>query len=185
MQQKLGNSNQFFEEIFKKNYANLCRYAYSFLKEEEASEDLVQELFIKLWNDRPEIFLDKQIISYLHTAIKNNCISALRKRVQTVSIDDNISLNILEIDTADQDQEKELMYEKIFSAIDNLPPKCATIFKMHRLSGLPYKQIADDLDISIKTVENQIGKAMKILRNALNPNVTSIFLYLIGTLLVK
>jgi RNA polymerase sigma-70 factor (ECF subfamily) len=181
MEQKLGNTHQFFEEVFKKNYANLCRYAYSFLKDEEACEDLVQELFIKLWHDRPEIFSDKQIISYLHTAVKNNCISALRKKIQTISIEDNGSLNIVEVNTIDQDQEKELLYEKVFSAIEDLPPKCATIFKMHRLSGLSYKQIAEDLGISVKTVENQIGKAMKMLRNALNPEILSIFLFIMAT----
>ncbi len=176
MQQNLGTQHQFFEEIFKKNYSNLCRYAFGFLKDEEACEDLVQDLFIKLWQDKPEIFLDKSVVSYLHTATKNNCISSLRKKIMTISVDDENAPEIVDIDTSEQQNNTELLYGKIFDAIEQLPPKCAATFKMHRLGGLSYKQIADELNVSVKTVENQIGKAMKILRNTLLPEVLGLCL---------
>jgi RNA polymerase sigma-70 factor (family 1) len=168
-----------FEQVFKKSYAALCRHAYNFLRDKDACEDLVQDLFIKLWEDRPELFSDKIIVSYLYTATKNNCISILRKKVYVVSVEDESIDDIPDNEQREQNEETEQLYNRIFEAIENLPPKCALTFKMHRLGGMSYKQIADELGVSVKTVENQIGKALKVLRQTTSTSMTQIVFILL------
>lgn len=164
-----------FEESFRKNYAPLCRHAYNFLRDKEAAEDLIQDLFVKVWEDRPEIFADPKLsVSYLYTAAKNNCISVLRKKVVIVPVEDEGELDVAMTDDHHLHEERELLYKQIFEAIEQLPPKCAAAFKMHRTGEMSYKQIAEEMGISVKTVENQIGKALKLIRQAtLQPQLSS------------
>jgi RNA polymerase sigma-70 factor (family 1) len=157
-----------FEQIFRKHYGKLCRLAQGYLQENDASEDVVQELFVKLWQEQPQLFVNENdAIPYLQRAVRNNCISVLRKKFQTVSMDDEEgSFNMDWIPQEEESDQavRESLHEQVSRAIEMLPPKCAIVFKLHRFSDLSYKEIAEQLGISVKTVENQMGKALRILR---------------------
>ena len=161
-------SNKEFEAVFSGYYTKLCRQAFFYLRSKEDAEDVVQELFIKLWHDRPELFKDEAtIVPYLYTAARNNSISVLRKRFIAVSVDDEeVSQSISQLSDVEETDHHEELHQQVMNAIEQLPPKCSEVFKMHRLLGLSYKQIAEELGISVKTVENQIGKALRVIRES-------------------
>ncbi|WP_407268835.1 RNA polymerase sigma-70 factor [Tenacibaculum maritimum] len=167
-----------FEILFKKSYKELSSVAYHYLKDEEESKDVVQEVFIKVWEKRKDLIEDPQAIFYLVTAVKNNCISKLRKKMQHLSVDDVMVRNILKEDVSKESySEEELdVYQFVNKALEELPPKCLIVFKLSRFDLLTYAQIAERLGISIKTVENQMGKAIKIMRSYIKENPLPPFL---------
>ncbi|CAA0150929.1 RNA polymerase ECF-type sigma factor [Tenacibaculum maritimum] len=167
-----------FEILFKKSYKELSSVAYNYLEDEEESKDVVQEVFIKVWEKRKDLIDDPQAIFYLVAAVKNNCISKLRKKMQHLSVDDVMVRNTLKEDVSkDSDSEEELdVYQFVNKALEELPPKCLVVFKLSRFDLLTYAQIAERLGISIKTVENQMGKAIKIMRSYIKENPLPPFL---------
>ncbi|SHE49021.1 RNA polymerase sigma-70 factor [Pedobacter caeni] len=151
-----------FKELFHRDYQLLCNHAYKYLGDRDESEDVVQEVMIRFWELRKEMFNDPAAKYYLLTAVRNRCISALRKRIYMLSTEEN------EIEIADTvyTEKSELDVNHLIErAFENLSPKCAEVFKLSRMENLTYQQIATKLNISIKTVENQMGKAIKHMRN--------------------
>lgn len=159
-----------FEHIFRTYYQDLCRFGVTYVKDMDVSEELVQQIFINIWERRYELSISTSMKSYLFTAVRNKSFNYLKlqlpKEYKKVDIDD-----VGFIDTFNK--EEDIVFEdlKVYvaKAIDTLPGKCKTIFNLSRNSGLTYKEIAEELDISVKTVENQIGIALKKLREQLNP----------------
>lgn len=152
-----------FKMVFHTYYNSLCNYAFTFVKEEDVSEDIVQEVFMRVWEGRRELLLEDSVRYYLFTAVRNNSITHLRQKknsaVTTWNGEEIMNEPAPERKEAEPDQ--RLLLQK---AIGQLPPKCREVFLLSRLSGLTYKEIASSLGISVKTVENQLGKALKILR---------------------
>lgn len=160
-----------FRIFFDQHYQRLCSYAFSFLKDEESCEDIVQDIFIKIWLNRQDLIGSEQLKFYVFSAVRNNCLTRLQKnkkyRVVEMNDEDEVEEIIIKLDPED---EKTNPTELIAKALDRLPPKCREVFLLSRIGNLTYLQIADNLGISIKTVENQMGKALKILRNFANEN---------------
>lgn len=155
---------QRFEAVFTSYYSPLCSYAFTFVKSADISEDIVQEVFTRIWENRKDLIMTDAIRYYLYTAVRNNCISHLRKEKKsgTVSWSDPDSLKTAAAMPKDGDK---IDYDQLLGeAISGLPPKCQEVFVLSRLSNMKYKEIADTLGISIKTVENQLGKALKLMR---------------------
>lgn len=154
-----------FQETFYKHYEPLCKYAFTLVKESHSCEDIVQETFLKVWEKKQNLIGSEELTWYLYTAIRNNCLSFLEKRQKTVLGEVN-GQDIAEIpEERLQPVTKEADYDTLLNnALDHLPPRCREVFVLSRVSDLTYKQISDTLGISIKTVENQMGKALKILR---------------------
>lgn len=154
-----------YQEVFFKYYEPLCRYAFTLVKEPHSCEDIVQETFLRVWEKKQNLIGSDELTWYLYTAIRNNCLSFIEKRQKTVLGDVN-SHEITEIAyERPQAIAKETDFDTLLkNALANLPPKCREVFVLSRVSKLTYKQISDSLGISIKTVENQMGKALKILR---------------------
>jgi RNA polymerase sigma-70 factor (ECF subfamily) len=156
------------EEIFKIHYLQLCNYAYIFLKDTDESEDVVQGVFYQLWKKKDSTEITTSLKSYLFTAVRNNCL----KKVSHLKIRNQYKENIIHLDdkssnnTMDKVIGRELE-EQIKNAIENLPQQCRLIFTLSRQSGFKYAEIAEHLEISVKTVENQMGKALKVLREKL------------------
>lgn len=154
-----------FEAIFRQHYERLCSYAYTFLKDEASSEDIVQEVFIKIWEQRQDLIGSDQLKFYLFTAVRNNCLTAITKNKKNAFIelgDEEASDEMpLKMEAADCGTDPKVLLAK---AMEQLPPKCREVFMLSRLSGQTYQQIADSLGISVKTVENQMGKAIKLLK---------------------
>ena len=160
-----------FRNFFDQHYQRLCSYAFSFLKDEDSCEDIVQDIFIKIWLNRQDLIGSEQLKFYVFSAVRNNCLTRLQKnkkyRVVEINDEDEAGEIIIKLDPED---EKANPTELIAKALDRLPPKCREVFLLSRIGNLTYLQIADNLGISIKTVENQMGKALKILRNFAKEN---------------
>ena len=161
---RLGDETA-FEQTFRKYYERLCNYACSLLKDEEESEEVVQTVFLTIWEKRADLEITLSLKSYLYRAVHNHCLNRFKHATvreahreyteyyipqSYESVTDVIHANELE--------------ERIEKAVSTLPEQCQKAFRMSRFEELKYQEIADQLGISIKTVENQIGKALKILR---------------------
>lgn len=174
-----------FEMLFKSHYKNLCSYAYLFLNDEDASEDTVQEVFYKLWKGKDKIRVDTSVKSYLFRAVRNGCMNVIEHiKVKEAYYVNTRSENPEErYETIDQAIVHELE-QKIKETIDQLPPERRKIFMMSRYEGLKYREIADELGISVKTVENQMYQALNYLREGLKEYLPLI-LWLIFTRMGK
>ena len=165
-----------FKERFDAYYPMLCRVAFGYIPDSQECEDIVQESFINVWNNGRYELDDKDFVSYMVRAVKNNCITFLRKQnLDIVSLDDNtICLNSAGI--MDEESEPINHNEVIAKVLKELPPKCKEIFLLSKMHGLKYNEIAIKMDISIKTVENQMGKALKIIRTQIKAGVLTFLL---------
>jgi RNA polymerase sigma-70 factor (family 1) len=157
-----------FETMFRTWYNPLCNYALSFLGSREEAEEIVQNVFVQFWEKRYEIEIETSLKSYLYRAVRNTCFNVLKhekvKREHeryALEKNDNHSSHA---GTTLLAQELEV---KISQALKCLPEQCAIIFKMSRFEELKYAEIAEKLGLSIKTVENQMGKALRIMREQL------------------
>jgi RNA polymerase sigma-70 factor (ECF subfamily) len=168
-----------FEEAFKENYKSLHAYAFTMLRDEMAAEEMVQNVFYKLWERTENLSITGSVRAYLYRAVHNeslNYIKHLKVRSQHRLY---ISHRMNEgNDNASKKIQLRELEEKLQKALNDLPEQCRTIFQMSRFEELLYREIADRLDISVKTVENQMGKALKILRVKLVDFLPLIFLFI-------
>ncbi|WP_346859208.1 RNA polymerase sigma-70 factor [uncultured Draconibacterium sp.] len=170
---KQGNERA-FEHLFKTYYAHLCVFASKIIEDEIAAEEIVQEFFVKLWEKRTLLTIDSSVKNYLFKSIKNLCLNFIKHnnvRLQhaknfIAEVETNhFSDNFIEVDLA----------RKIEESIESLPEKRREIFRLSREEGLKYREIADKLKLSVKTVEAQMGLALKTLRDKLKEYNTFLF----------
>jgi RNA polymerase sigma-70 factor (ECF subfamily) len=154
-----------FESLFKAYYSTLCSYASGFLKDTDASEEVVQEVMFRIWTGREKLVIDTSLRSYLFRAVRNGCMNVIKHNSVR---EEYRSFRESQIPESHRSQEDEMIISelevKIREAIDNLPVERRKVFIMSRYDGLTYAQIAEKLGISAKTVENQMGHALKTLR---------------------
>lgn len=155
-----------FSQLFDQYYSALCLFANKYLHDMDLSRSLVQQAFIDLWMKRQKIAISTSVKSYLYTIVKNRCIDVLRKEKATTEISESIE-NLNQIPFHDLVEEAELN-DRINASINKLPEKCREIFLLCRFEGLKYSEIAEKLGISVKTVEMQMGIALKKLRDSLS-----------------
>lgn len=155
-------------ELFNALYKPLCNYAYSFVKDIDDSEDIVQGVFYYLWKNRKTSEIKGPVKSYLFSAVRNNSLKKLNREKLKNRYKENIlhETQRNSDDTMTKLTNKELE-EQIKKAIEELPEQCRLIFKLSRIGGMKYAEIAENLELSVKTVENQMGKALKVLREKL------------------
>ncbi|MFZ4724180.1 MAG: RNA polymerase sigma-70 factor [Paludibacter sp.] len=152
-----------FETLHNQYYAQLCNFVYSYLKERESCEEVVSDVFVAIWQKRKELTEIRNIQSYLYTCSKNLSIDLIRKNAIRIQPD----TNLYEIDIPDIDEnllspiEMKEFRGNIQKAIEQLPPQCKLIFKMLVNDELAYKEIAEILNLSRKTVEAQVAIAYK------------------------
>lgn len=153
------------EALFRAHYRPLCAFAYQYLKDRDRTEDLVQELFFKLWEDRARLNITTSMKAYLFTAVRNRCLTALKQSARLVPLHSEVQEKGQEeaVDEADHAERAA----RVRAAIADLPTERRKVFELSRYEGLKYHEIADRLGISVKTVENQMGKALKTLRTEL------------------
>ncbi|TWF42950.1 RNA polymerase sigma-70 factor (ECF subfamily) [Chitinophaga polysaccharea] len=159
----MTEAQEIFKTLFLENYQQLCNYAFKFLGDRNECEDAVQDVLIRFWELKKDKLGDHALKYYLYTATRNKCISMLRKRMHLQDIDE-LAPFAADDDPYDGNYPQHCAGKLVERAFEGLPPKCLEIFKLSRLENLSYKQIADKLDISVKTVENQMGKAIKHMR---------------------
>ena len=158
-----------FEVVFKSYYEEMCRFAISYIKDKDLAEEIVQDVFYTIWEKRKEIKIKSSLRAYLFTAVKNKSLKYIRKEeskskytkyIQNTKAENNV------VTPYDEINSKELN-DIINLTLQKLPERTREIFKMNRYQGLAYKEIATKLSVSIKTVEANMGKALKIFRKAL------------------
>jgi RNA polymerase sigma-70 factor, ECF subfamily len=152
-----------FRQLFETNYNNLCRAAYRIVLEKESAREIVQEVFIELWKKDNWQHIES-LKAYLYVAVYNRSLSELKKRKPFLSEEAIASRYV-----TDHHQMEANELEKIITrGIDSLPDECKKIFLLSREEELTYKEIARLLGLSVKTVERQMGIALKKLRDYLN-----------------
>jgi len=158
-----------FEKIFREFYPPLCGYAYNFLKEQEASEEVVQEVFFKIWERRNELDISVSVKNYLFRAVRNSSLNQLKhlKIKEEYGKYNRSVIRENEKILSDAVVEHELQ-EKIITAIENMPDKQKRVFILSRYEGLKYKEIAAQLGLSIRTVEVHISNALRYMREELS-----------------
>jgi len=160
-----------FRIVFEELYAPLCQYAFTFVKDKDACEDIVQDIFTRIWEKNRTLLeaYGNGIRYYLFTAVRNNCITYLRreKRTPVYALTDNMKENSSHqwMDVATETDHRIEYKARLAELIDQLPPKCKEVFLLSRMGRLSGQEVATALGISAKTVENQLWKAMKVLRN--------------------
>jgi|YNPMSStandDraft_1061717.scaffolds.fasta_scaffold54598_3 RNA polymerase sigma-70 factor (ECF subfamily) len=155
-----------FEKFFKRHYSEFCMLASRYLNDRDAAEEVVQEVFVKIWEKRSFIEVKGSLTAYFNMAIKNTCLNYLKHKQIEFDFARNFVQQKKEDALSEEGFDEELV-EKIRKAIDLLPPQRKKIFCMSRYDGLKYHEIAHRLQLSIKTVEAQMGLALKQLRDQL------------------
>jgi len=157
-----------FENLFNRLYEGLCHSSYRIVQNEHTAEDIVQEIFCTLWKKKEELQIDSYE-NYLFRSVYNASLNAIKKRdfhaFKEIE-EETFQFPDLSINPEQQLQLSETQ-ERINKAIDNLPTACRAIFVLSRFESKSNKEIASELNLSIKTVENQMTKALRLLRQAL------------------
>jgi len=168
-----------FEQLFRKEFKGLVLFAIQYVKEYEAAREIVQEAFIGLWNQRERIDVSRPVKTYLSTTVRNRSLNYLRdqKKFDTRLLTQENLYPLASYEQADRLVEKELQ-DRIQSAIAELPEKCREVFLLSRNEHLKYQAISDQLQISVKTVETQMSKALQHLRVRLREFLVAILLVL-------
>lgn len=164
---KNGDKNA-FESIFKHYYSHLCAYANKFVQDIDESEEIVQEVFFQIWQKRENLDIKSAFKSYLFRAVRNSCLNNIKhKNIQIKHQDYTLHNNEGNQTEFEDKLETNELEERIRIAIDKLPTERKKIFLMIRFEELKYKEVAEKLSISTKTIENQMGKALKFMREEL------------------
>jgi RNA polymerase sigma-70 factor (ECF subfamily) len=175
---KIGIDSRQFEELFRKHFKGLSFFALEYVKDRDVAREIVQEAFARLWEKRNSIEIGKSPKSYLGTSVKNRALNYLRDNKKfDRSILEFEGLNGDEYDEKDHMVTEELK-SRITETIEALPEKCREIFYKNRYENKKYQEIADELDISVKTVEAQMSKALRVLRERLSEFITVLILFI-------
>lgn len=179
-------SRETFEFIFKKYYSLLCYEARSFIKSEDLTEEIVCDVFTRIWVNRETVSIKTSLRDYLVKAVHNNCIDYYRQLKRQKSFianseESDTKLNtLLDLgeDPLDYILTKELE-DKILKLIDTLPPQYQRTFKLSRFSDKTYEEIADEMQISVNSVKTNIKNALALLRKELSGFFILAFAYLL------
>lgn len=161
-----------FELIFRQHYPFVCNVIFRYVPDRSKVEDIAQELFAELWQKRDNLHIHTSLGAYLRRMAISRALNYLRdtRKYNTDELDqeaETIRDLTYQAPSALQQLEEEDIKKRLDTAIHSLPEKCRVVFIMSRYEELSYAEISQELNISVKTVENQIGKALKILRSAI------------------
>ncbi len=170
-----------FNALFQKYYSSMCHFARQFLNDSEMAEETVQDMFVRIWEKRESLNIESSVKHYFFRSVRNHCLN----QIQHQKIRKQYASMVKE--SAHQDIDPDQYYvevdllKRIEKSIDSLPVKRQEIFRLSREQGLKYKEIAEELKISVKTVEAQMGLALKHLREDLKEfsnHLITLFLFL-------
>ncbi len=166
-----------FEAFFNLHYPAMVGFAMNYLYDKDQAEELVQDVFTNVWIKAQSIQISNSAKSYLFTATRNACLNHIKhqkvKQAYAAQHDRVLTHSSNEV-------EYEELIDRLEAALNKIPEKCRAIFELNRFDGKRYKEIATELNLSLKTVENQMGKALKILRTELGDYLPIIFWLLIN-----
>ena len=155
-----------FDVLFKKYYAPLCRFAVMFTKDNDNADEVVQSFFVKLWQQRKMLKINSSVKSYLYTSVRNTSLNFIKKEITRT----NYELSYDENKEQSKEEIKNKDFAEIYNnAVKSLPNRTKEVYTLSKYEGLTYAEIAEYLQISAKTVENNMGIAFKKLREFLMP----------------
>ena len=158
-----------FETLFRLYYEPLCRYAYQFVENMETAEEIVQDLFYILWKEKQNLQIFTSVNGYLYRSVKNKSLQYIEKVKVREEYQSWYAENaVIETFTPQEELEYKELEQQIQEALCLLPERRQKIFRMNRMEGKKYNEIAQELHISIKTVEAEISKVLQVLRNKYN-----------------
>jgi RNA polymerase sigma-70 factor (family 1) len=157
-----------FESLFRSSYVSLVRYARTMVRDHDTAEEIVQDLFFRIWKDREKIVIESSLNGYMFRAVHNRCLHHIEHQKVIEKHAGEMSLHVTESPDNPSDilNYKELQ-GRIANVLEKLPERCGKIFCMNRFQGLKYNEIAEKLSVSVKTVEANMGRALKEFRKEL------------------
>jgi len=166
-----------FESLFKLYYSSLCAYANNYVKDVDVSEEIVQELFFQIWQKRETLNIQTSFKSYLFRSVHNSCLNNIKhQNIQQIHVEHSLYQQSVNLHEFSDPLETSELQTKIRDTIDKLPKERRKIFLMIRFDNLKYAEVAEKLCISVKTVENQMGSALKFMRDELKEYLPIIIL---------
>jgi RNA polymerase sigma-70 factor (ECF subfamily) len=157
-----------FETLFRSSYSSLIKYAGTLIKDQDTAEEIVQDLFFRLWQNKEKLNIESSLNGYLFRSVHNSCLHHIEHRKV---VDRHAREMSLEPDMSNDNPAEMLQYSelqaKVARIIERLPERCGKIFCMNRFEGMKYSEIAEKLSVSVKTVEANMGRALKEFRKAL------------------
>lgn len=173
-----GDDKERFEKLFRTYYAALCDYAHAILGDFDEAEDVVQEIFARLWDGKEDKTIQVAAKSYLYTSTRHMALNVLKHKA-VMQRNNPLLVDFIEIVQQEgYSEEEELKIEKMTRVMENLPPKCREIFTMSCLEGKSYKEIALETGISVNTVKFHVKHAYKAIHAVVLPPVDPILLLL-------
>ena len=169
-----NGDKQAFKYIFDTYFTALCRFMYLYLGNTQEAEDIASDILASIWENRKKLEIRLTFKAYLFQAAKNRCLNAIRDRKATVSLGDINGQDTPQVNVTDSLETEELNH-LIQEAILSLPDKCREVFLKSRTNNLTNQEIAESMDISVKTVEAQITKALKQIRKFLGEQYYYLF----------
>ncbi len=177
IEELISGNEAAFDEIFRIYYRRLVYFSMNVLKNKDSAEEVIQDLFVKLWEKKDKLEFKVSIKAYLYRAVYNNSVQYFKKQQRFVNNDfelaEELSAGFNDI------LEQTELEERIYQTIEQLPDKCKEIFKLKRFDDLKNREIAEKLKISIKTVETQMTRALKFLTKNLGDLIVSNVLILV------
>lgn len=152
-----------YNKLFERHYACLCQYVYSLLMDKNDAEDVVQDLFLTLWKNRERIEIKENVSGYLYKAAKHLALNHLRSKVHF----NNLSESQDQFSYEDNTVESEEFRIALYGCIDHLPDRCREVLLLHRIKGMKQKEISEKLEITVKTIKNQIWSSLQKLKRCL------------------
>lgn len=173
-----------FEQLFKLHYKALHAYANVILRDQDTAEEIVQGMFLKFWEKRELLNVQTSLKAYLYKCVYHDSLNYLKHQKIKTKYQDFAAYTMNgQHEPASSKVELTELELKLQEALNQLPEHCRTIFQMSRFEELKYREIAEQLGLSIKTVENQMGKALKILRLKLADFITIFIIFLSITIM--
>jgi RNA polymerase sigma-70 factor (ECF subfamily) len=172
----LNNDQAAYKELFLLLHGRLKQFAYSILKSSEEAEELVSDVFIRIWQKKDQLTTIESPIFYFYTTAKNLALNRLKKQKREANLsaeDWLVQMNSIYFDP-EQLMMTEEMVRQIKKAVNDLPPRCRLIFKLIKEDGLKYKETAELLHLSVKTVEAQMAIALRRIANCMHFEIKSI-----------
>jgi RNA polymerase sigma-70 factor (ECF subfamily) len=159
-----NNDAEVFETTFKKLHPGLMAYATPLTNDRQEAKDIVQNAFVRLWERRNELLTVPTLKNYMYATVHNMFIDLYRKKQTKNNVLEHIKANALKSYIAEIDARQDEKIEFLKKQIENLPPRCRQILIMNKRDGMKYKEIARELNISVKSVESQMRIAFKRIR---------------------
>ena len=169
-----------FEHVFKEHFKSLHSYAYTIVKDDIMAEELVQNVFYKLWEKKGQIEVNQSITGYLYRSVHNESLNHLKHLKVREAHQAYVKHQPQGSNNAAEQIKLRDLKRHLDKALSELPEQCRTVFQMSRFEELKYQEIADRLQISIKTVENHMGKALRLLRQKLADFLPALLLILLN-----